>query len=75
MSLGGRFSLKGQYSSNHIVPGTVFWMTQENILALGGNLYKILEKTIWVKPYYPRYKFLNKLLSTKYYIRFKWTLV
>ena len=56
MSLGGRFSLKGQYSSNHIVPGTVFWMTQENILALGGNLYKIPERTIWVKPYYPWYK-------------------
>ena len=29
------------------------FLTPKNLLELGEHLYKILEKTIWVKPYCP----------------------
>ena len=40
---------------------------------LGKNFYKILKKTIWVKPYCPRYNCFLKLLNTKKYISFRLT--
>ena len=41
------------------------FLTPKNILALGEHLYKILEKTIWVKPYCPWQNFLNTFLIKK----------
>ena len=38
---------------------------------LGGNFYKIIKRTIWVKPYCMWYNFFRKPLNTKKYMSFR----
>ena len=49
-------SLKGKCRSNRNVPDAVF--NKHLNTSFGGNLCKILGRTIWVKPYCPRSNFL-----------------
>ena len=43
--------------------------------SLFGNFYKILKRTIWVKPYCPWYNVLRKLLNTTKYLSFRMKLL